>query len=770
MKLPFFWIGSGFALGIIAERYGPVPAAASLSVLVFGSALLWCLRSSKFFMPLFISCLVCAGSLCAKLDARIPERAVEQFTDPSRASLEGIVHSLPEVRTRGKRVNVGFILKARSILLKKNGTRKLHEVSGYVQVFLLQPSLIPKVGDQIRIFGELSVPKRALNPGEFDYADFLAQKDVRAVFRAIGKRSVRLIKAGNWWVPARIIAETRRHSAALIDRLYNKPQEAAIVKALVLGLRGDVASEVRDQFMRTGTIHLLAISGMNITMIAGTLYILFLFSGLGYRQASMLAILVVLFYIGFSGAGVPIQRAGCGAALALLAVLAGRPAHLLNSLCFAFFIILLWNPSALWGVGFQLSFLCVLSLILILPIFSRMNAWTLSLGSSLAVLAGTFPLALYYFNIFSPVSILANIVAIPLCDAALFTALLAILFSGIPFAGLFLATVSSWMIQMSLMWIASLAQWQWGYWFLERPPQTKLWSYYAILAGILFLWKKPLRGKHVWIGLLGCAWLCVSVSFFMNFRERGFEFTALAAGRNQLAHMRFSNGAEWFLNAGRSFPSDQGEWLAVPYLRSFGARSLEGIVLSDLSKTNTGGLVSIARSFSFPILLHPKGCGYVPDHFLAMLRRIHKKSDVIGKDDEVRMGGEKIRVAAQSPKGIAFTVIAGPWRILVASRWERALWEELSQHKDGGEIHAVFLPSPKSSEAIPDEFFEWLGLARPLLVVSPLWQPLLADRLISRGIPFFDLGNTGALSFRSAGSRLEVISFLKGALGTYLYP
>jgi competence protein ComEC len=464
------------------------------------------------------------------------------------------------------------------------------------------------------------------------------------------------------------------------------------------------------------------------------------------------------------------QRAGYGAALALMAVLAGRPAHLLNSLCFAFFIILLWDPGALWNVGLQLSFLCVLSLILILPIFSRMNAWTLSLGSSLAVLAGTFPLVLYYFNIFSPVSVLANIAAIPLCDAVLFTALFAILFSGIPFAGLIFVNVSSWMIQMSLAWVAHLAQWRWGYWFLERPAPVKLLGYYAILAGILFFWKKSLRGRRILISLFGCAWLCVSVSFFMNFRERGFEFTALAAGRNQLAHVRFSNGAEWFLNAGRSFPSDQGEWLVVPYLKSSGTRDLEGIVLSDLSKTNTGGLVSIARSFPFSHLLYPKGWGYVPDHFLAILRSINRKSEMIGKGDEARMGGEKMRVTARSSKGIAFAVLSGPWRILLVSRWEKALWEELLQHSASEEVHAVFLSSMRSSEVVPDEFFRWAERVRPLLVVFPLPEPLLADRLTSRGVPFFDLQSTGALSFRNAGARLEVISFLKGALGTYLYP
>jgi competence protein ComEC len=287
---------------------------------------------------------------------------------------------------------------------------------------MLQSAVFPQVGDELRLYGELSKPKAVLNPGEFDYGCFLAQKNIHALFQTIGKKSVRVTREGARLLPARILAEMRRSLAALIDKLYGA-SEAAILKALVLGLRSDVSPEVRDQFVKTGTIHLLAISGMNITMIAGTFYLIFLFFGLRFRPAAFLTALIVVLYVGLAGSGIPIQRAGCGALLVLVAMLAGRPAHLLNSLCFAFFAILVWNSQSLWNIGFQLSFLCVLSLILILPIFTRLGAWMLPLASSLAVLFGTFPVLIYYSNIFSPVSILANIVAIPLCDAALFTAL-----------------------------------------------------------------------------------------------------------------------------------------------------------------------------------------------------------------------------------------------------------------------------------------------------------------------------------------------------------
>jgi ComEC/Rec2-related protein len=507
---------------------------------------------------------------------------------------------------------------------------------------------------------------------------------------------------------------------------------------------------------------------MNITMIAGTFYLIFLFCGLGFRTAAFVTVGIVLFYVGLSGAGIPIQRAGCGALLVLVAVLAGRPAHLLNSLCCAFFLILVWNPQSLWNVGFQLSFLCVLSLILVLPVFAQMGAWTLSMGSSLAVLLGTFPVVLYYFNVFSPVSILANVAAIPLCDAALFVALFALLFAGVPWVNTVLVKISSWIIGGSLAWIQYLATWRWGYWFLERPSLGLLAAYYLGLAMILYFHKRHFYKKRFLLAVSLCCWIGLSALFFTGSREKGFELTLLASGKNQIAHARFSNEAHWLLNAGRNFPSDQGEWLVAPFLRSRGIQRLEGVLLSDLSKKHTGGFVSVLRDFPVRYLLYPAAALYGPDEFYKNLLRLGRRAKTFQQGDEVRMGPEKIRIIAQSQKGSAFLIETGPWRILIISRWDPGLFKELlRRYEDQAEIHAVFLPA--SGPGVPVEFQDWFERVRPLLAISPDLQPELGGYLTSCRVPVFDLKHAGALGFRRKGPRLELSSFLKGPLGVYAY-
>lgn len=255
MKLPFLWVALGFSVGILLEKYARIPSFGLAGVLGGGIAVLWFLRTRRFFLPLFVIFLGCAGFLWARLDAYVPPSAVQNFTEAECVILRGIVVSLPEAKVHGKKTTVSLVLAARSVSKKEQGRWRSYKVSGEVQTFLIQAPVLPQAGDELRLFGELKAPRQVLNPGEFDYGNFLSQKKIHAVFQTIGRKSVRLVHPGSPYAPSRILADARRHLARLIDKLYGAP-EASILEALVLGLRSDVSSEVRNQFMKTGTIHI----------------------------------------------------------------------------------------------------------------------------------------------------------------------------------------------------------------------------------------------------------------------------------------------------------------------------------------------------------------------------------------------------------------------------------------------------------------------------------------------------------------------------------
>ena len=134
MRLPFLWIALGFSLGIIAEKYGHIPFAWPAGGLGAGIVLLWFLRGRRFFLPIFVLALGCAGVLWARLDAHVAACAIQNFAGSGRVTLRGVVNSLPEVKTHGKKVTVSFVLGARSITKLDNGRRKFFKASGNVQV------------------------------------------------------------------------------------------------------------------------------------------------------------------------------------------------------------------------------------------------------------------------------------------------------------------------------------------------------------------------------------------------------------------------------------------------------------------------------------------------------------------------------------------------------------------------------------------------------------------------------------------------------------
>ena len=130
------------------------------------------------------------------------------------------------------------------------------------------------------------------------------------------------------------------------------------------------------------------------------------------------------------------------------------------------------------------------------------------------------------------------------------------------------------------------------------------------------------------------------------------------------------------------------------------------------------------------------------------------------------MGQEKIRVVGQSQKGMALRIASGPWRILLISRWDAEFFQQ-QQQQENEEVHAVFLPP--MGQRISDGFKEWLARVKPLLVVAPDASPELTNILTSCHTPYLDLKETGALSFKKNGSRLELRSYLKGPMGFFSY-
>ncbi|MBN1687939.1 MAG: ComEC/Rec2 family competence protein [Candidatus Omnitrophica bacterium] len=787
MRVPFFWISLGFVTGVFLCEFVHVSMwwlfLMSLSFIPF----LWVLRGKRFFLPIFMISLCLLGFVRGKMFSWASDPPVESFAGLTRVSLEGIVVSPPEVKSQGKKKTVSFVLDSKNIVRKISGRKEFFKVTGRVQVFLFQPEEIPDFADRLRIYGHLDYPYPVTNPGGFDYGHYLKQRGIQVVLKAYGRSSSRRIASANPWNALRLLHSARRKIAVRLNGLFS-PEHASVFRALILGDRKQLDPQIRDDFIKTGTAHLLAISGLHIILLSGSFYLALMALGCDQKLSAFLSLGVILFYAAIAGWGIPVQRAGWMGGLSFLALLLERERNSLNTFFMAFFFLVFIDPKNLFHWSFHLSFLSVFSLILFLRREFETWRWSEAVMNTLAVLAGTFPVVICYFHIFSPISLAANFIAIPVFHLALLGAFLSLGLGFLPWIGSFLTGFSSTCIQFVLFWIHQCAGLEWGYAYLPSPSSFQIGLYYfglgLLVAGYGFRFKAKKEGDFLpgfrkplkmitnrWgLSFLWSFWLCVLVGFFYPRPAPLFSGTLFSAGKNQILHLQFEDSNHWLVNAGRGFPSDQGQWILAPYLREKGIKTLTGVVLTDLMKKHTGGLATILRNFSIQYLIYPEGLDSIFRNVLPyeMQREVNRAT--IRPGEVIRFEkDEKIRAVHFQGNQMFYLLEVKGWRFLVIPNLDEAPRFGERDFTTLDRIDVLVMPPLRGSDQ--KVFEEMIDVFQPKVILTPESDESLSRIAVGSGSFFFDTKTYGAVTLTldknvRADKRvpLRIESFLKGLL------
>lgn len=355
------------------------------------------------------------------LQTRIPQPAANDISTLIQAdgrtsaqviTVRGKVLTTPR-KTRAERSQ--FWLKATQVseIVGTDGGADVHrEVTGklYVTAPLLQANGVYP-NQWVAVTGILYKPKPASNPGTFDFQSYLAKQGAFAAFkgRQLSFNSLESSKTwGAWKLRRRIV---RSH----IDRLG--VPKGPLVSAMVLGRRAvDLPYELRDRFIQVGLAHVLAASGFHVALILGV--ILFAANGLPGGVRFCLGFLTLIIYISLTGFSPSVLRAAFMGFAALIAIASDRQVKPLGSLMVAATLLLLINPLWIDDLGFQLSFLATLGLLVTVSPLLKMLDWLPSPLASLiavpiAASVWTLPLLLYISHVVSPYSIATNIITAP---------------------------------------------------------------------------------------------------------------------------------------------------------------------------------------------------------------------------------------------------------------------------------------------------------------------------------------------------------------------
>ena len=298
-------------------------------------------------------------------------------------------------------------------------------------------------GERVRLRGKLKTPPEN---EDFSYRDYLAAKNIHS-YMTSSEITVLPGNDGHPFVGALYAFKEKAYNN--IYRLFPDP-ESSLLAGILLGVDTGLTRELQQAFKNTGTAHIIAISGFNISIIAGIFYTFFS-RFFGDRRGAVIAITGIVLYTFIVGADAAVVRAAVMGGLALLAKQLGRRQAALNTLLAVALLMCLWNPLYLWDVGFQLSFFATLGLILYAEPFSKFanriitkyfptstaeraaELFSEFVLLTLAAQLTTIPIMAYHFQRISLISFIANPFILPAQPAVMILGGIAVLLSMILF-------------------------------------------------------------------------------------------------------------------------------------------------------------------------------------------------------------------------------------------------------------------------------------------------------------------------------------------------
>ncbi|MBI5898077.1 MAG: DNA internalization-related competence protein ComEC/Rec2 [Rhodocyclales bacterium] len=465
------------------------------------------------------------------------------------------------------------------------------------------PRVPVRAGERWRFTVRLKRPHGNLNPHGFDYEAWLFERGIRATGYVRPRAAAERLAA--WvWHPGYAVEMLREAIRERFRAVLPAAPYAGILIALAIGDQQAIAPELWQAFGRTGITHLMSISGLHVTMLAGLAYALVnwlwrrsprLPLHLPAQKAAALGGLLAAFaYCLLAGFAVPAQRTLYMLGVVALAHLAGRELSASRVLALALLLVLLLDPWAVLAAGFWLSFGAVGLLFLIgggqLGPAHWLREW---LRAQWAVTIGMLPALLMLFQQFSLVSPLANALAIPLVSFVITPlALLGSLPALDPVLALAHWVTTAMMVAVDWLAALPLAVWQ-----QAAPP---VWAMLLALAGGVWL-LLPRGFPARWLGLL--CFLPLLTTEAPRPLAGTAQVNVLDVGQGLAIHVQTA-AHDLLFDAGPAFSADadSGNRIIAPYLRAMGVRRLDAMVISHADKDHEGGAASVLAALPVDLL------------------------------------------------------------------------------------------------------------------------------------------------------------------------
>ena len=474
-----------------------------------------------------------------------------------------------------------------------------------------ESDFIASMGDKLDVAAEWREISPPRNPGEFDFKKYYQQQNIWAKgFMEEDEPSSITVQEG-FSIPTAVY-DLRMSIRDLFNETVGG-DAGKLMSALILGLREEVPGEIKQDFVDTGVIHVLAVSGLHVGYVLVIVMALVKILPVSWRWEKILIILLLLFYAILSGGKASVWRATFMAGMYVAAPLFYRKANLWNIISAAALILLVYNPNYLTDLGFLMSFSAVISIVFfysqfnqILPEGMRVNSmrnpflkgvWALFLVSVSAQI-GTLPFTWSFFHRIPVISLAANIIIVPVIGVIVSLGFaIMTLGSWIPYVG---AAFGNCIFLLSeiIFWLThQLGRQTFSYIETSAPSATLILFYACLITTLFILFRKATRRKAIFPVLAGACLIIWPWALEKN--ELDVIFLDVGQGDGAIVRVPTESGIKTILvDAGfKDWNRDMGERVVVPVLKNLGVDQIDLLIMSHPHSDHIGGVEIVLEEF-----------------------------------------------------------------------------------------------------------------------------------------------------------------------------
>lgn len=618
---PFIRFAILFISGIIVGNLFPIQIYIVIP-LIFSSSVVFIIAkkiigSKILSFTSFVIFSVSSGLLTILIHKTEIESKLSKFQKEKNVLSYGTVEEID----LKKNYEVSFIINLDSIFI----TDKLIKTNEIILCRLRSDSIDRKLfyesvkpGNKILIRGTFQQGREIRNPGEFDYRKFLLSKGITGIITSYDSVSVTIL-SGDYFFFKNIIFESRKSIDELIHQLHNS-RTAGLLRGLLLADRTEIDYETKQNFVNSGVIHILAVSGLHVGYIL--LFFVVIFGRLNIYIRSFLTIIGLICFMIITGVPASVFRATLMTVILIIAFLSGRSTNLINSIALSAVIILLFKPEEIFNPGFQLSYSAVLSIAIIYPVIQKMilqsgitNKYLKNIllfaGVSLSAQIGTLPFTLAYFNKLSVISLFSNLIVIPLVGIIVGLAIVTLLVGSLlPSVAIYFAVVNNILTSLMIELIRFTGSLDFAYLRINDFSVLDSVIFYLFIAILFYSFQKSETIKFK---------LAITIIVFANI----FVFTHLDdkkllpygilsvlmidVGQGDSFLIKFPNNKTALIDAGVVDPFfDTGERIIIPLLDYLGIEKIDYGFVSHLDTDHYGGFASLLFNNRIREIYRPK--------------------------------------------------------------------------------------------------------------------------------------------------------------------